>query len=96
MIHVMKAGCRECEAIELEHRKASFEYWSNSSVELKETWRVLRRLAGGSEHDVVRLEELPRLKAIDSPRMEINARLFQHWKMTGHYVNLPGAWGPDH
>ena len=86
----MKAHCRECEAIELEYRKASFEYWSNSSVELKEAWRLLRRLAGGSEDDVVRLEEVPRPKATDSPRMaEIHAKRIRHWKMTGHHVNLP-------
>ena len=28
-------SCRECEAIQLEYRKASFAYWSNSSVELR-------------------------------------------------------------
>ena len=37
---------RECAKIELEYTKASsFEYWSNSSVELKEAWRLLGRLA---------------------------------------------------
>jgi hypothetical protein len=88
-------SCRECEAIELEYRKASFEYWSNSSVELKEAWRLLRRLAGGTENDVVRLEELPRPKVTDSSRLaEINARRDQHWSLTGHYVNLPDPGHP--
>lgn len=51
------------------YRKASFEYWSNSSVELKEAWGFLQRLAGGSEDDVVRLEELPRPKVTGSSEM---------------------------
>ena len=87
----MNTHCRECEAIELEYRRASFEYWSNSTVELKEAWRLLGRLAGGTEDDVVRLEELPRPKGVtgSSRLAEIIARRNQHWKLTGHYVNLP-------
>ena len=88
-------SCPECAAIELEYRKASFEYWSNSSVELKEARRFLMRLAGGSEDDVVRLEELPRPKATGSSRLaEINSRRDQHWSLTGHYVNLPEPGHP--
>ena len=86
----MTTDCRECQAIELEYRKACFEYWANSTVEIKEAARFLRRLAGGSEDDVVRLEELPHPKETDSPRMaEVRARQNQHWSLTGHYVNLP-------
>ncbi len=88
-------SCRECEAIELEYKEASFEYWSNSSVEIKESWRLLRRLVGGTEDDVVRLEELPRPKVTGSSRVaEINARRIQHWKLTGHYVNFPETGHP--
>jgi hypothetical protein len=29
-------SCPECAAIELEYRKASFEYWANARVEPKE------------------------------------------------------------
>jgi hypothetical protein len=91
----MATRCRECEAIELEYRRASFEYWSNSSVELKEAWGFLRRLAGGSEDDVVRLEELPRPKVTGSSKLaEINFRRDQHWSLTGHYVNLPEPGHP--
>ena len=88
-------SCRECGAVELEYRRASFAYWSNSSVELKEAWQLLRRLAGGTEDDVVRLEELPRPKVTDSSRLaELNARRDQHWSLTGHYVNLPDPGHP--
>jgi len=91
----MPTACRECSAIELEYRKASFEYWSNSSVELKEAWQVLRRLAGGTEDDVVRLEELPRPKVTGSSKLaEINFRRDQHWSLTGHYANLPEPGHP--
>lgn len=91
----MATRCRECEAIVLEYRRASFEYWSNSSVELKEAWRFLRRLAGGSEDDVVRLEELPRPKVTGSPKLaETNFRRDRHWSLTGHYVNLPEPGHP--
>jgi hypothetical protein len=64
-------------------------------VELKEAWGLIRRLAGGSEDDVVRLEELPRPQVTGSPRLaEINARRDQHWSLTGHYVNLPELGHP--
>ena len=86
----MSASCRECKAIELEYSKACLEYCSNSSVELKEAWGLLRRLAGGSEDDVIRLEKLPRPKVTASSKLaEISARRDQHWSLTGHYVNLP-------
>jgi hypothetical protein len=55
----MPTNCRECAAIELEYKKASCEYGSKSSVELKEAWQVLERLAGGSKDDVVRLRNSP-------------------------------------
>ena len=72
-------------AIELEYRRASFEYWSNASVDIKEAWQLLRRLAGGTEDDVVRLEELPRPQVTGSPRLaEIDARRDQHWSLSGH------------
>jgi hypothetical protein len=58
----MKTSCRECEAIELEYRKVCFRCWLKCSMEIKEAYRLLGRLAGGTEDDVVRLEELPRLK----------------------------------
>lgn len=91
----MATRCRECEAIELEYRRASFEYWSNSSVELNEAWKVLGKLAGGTEDDVVRLEELPRPKVTGSSKLaEISARRDQHWSLTGHYVNLPEPGHP--
>jgi hypothetical protein len=86
-----KSHCRECAAIELEYRKASFEHWSNSSVQVKEAWgQLLRRIAGGTEDDVVRLEELPRPTVTGSPRIaEVLARRSEHWSLTGHYVDLP-------
>ena len=91
----MTMRCRECEAIELEYRRASFEYWSNSGVELKEAWKVLGRLAGGTEDDVVRLEELPRPKVTGSSKLaEISAKRDKHWSLTGHYVNLPEPGHP--
>jgi hypothetical protein len=87
--------CRECDEIELEYRKASFEYWSNSRMELKEAWGLLRRLAGGSEDDVVPLEELPRPKRTGSSKLaEIIARRDKHWRLTGHYMNLPDPGHP--
>jgi hypothetical protein len=79
----------------LEYRRASFEYWANSSVELKEAWQVLGRLAGGTEDDVVRLEELPCPKVTGSSKLaEINFRRDQHWSLTGQYVNLPEPGHP--
>jgi hypothetical protein len=79
----------------VEYRKASFEYWSSSSVELKEAWRLLRRLAGDSEDDVVCLQELPRPKVTGSSKLaEIIARQDKHWRLTGHYVNLPDPGHP--
>ena len=85
----MTPSCRECQTIELEYRKACFDYWANSSVEIKEAARFLRRLAGGSEDDVVRLGNFPP-KEPDSPKMaEVRVRQSQHWSLTGHYVNLP-------
>jgi hypothetical protein len=75
----MPTVCRECAAVELDYRRASFEYWANLSVELKEAWQVLGRLAGGTEDDVVRLEELPRPKVTGSSKLaEINFRRDQH------------------
>ncbi len=86
----MSTSCRECESIELEDRKACLEYWANASGEIREAWQVLRRLAGGTEDDVVRLEELPRPKMTGSPRIaEVLARRSEHWFPTGHFVNLP-------
>lgn len=90
----MKTRCRECEAIELEHRKACLEYWENASGEIKEASRLLRRLAGGTEEDVVRIEELPRPKVTGSAKLaEIDFRRYQHWSLTNHYVHLPGPHG---
>jgi hypothetical protein len=63
----MTTSCRECEAIEPEYRRASFEYWANASVELREAWQVIRRLAGCTEDDLVRLEELPSKVRLWSP-----------------------------
>jgi hypothetical protein len=83
----MKTACRECKAIELEYRKASFECWSNSSVKLIDALLFLKRTAEGDENDVVGLEELPRPNS--SMMAKINARRIQHWKLTGHQVNLP-------
>jgi hypothetical protein len=86
----MKTSCRECEAIELEYRKVCFQCWLKSSVEIKEAYRLLGRLAGGTEDDVVRLEELPRPKRTDSPEIaEVLARRSEHWFLTGHFVYLP-------
>jgi hypothetical protein len=87
----MKAGCRECEAIQLEHRKACLEYWADASVDIQEASRLLSRLAGGTEDDVVRLEEFPRPKVTGSSKLaEINFRRYQHWRLTGHYVHPAG------
>ena len=86
----MATRCRECDAIELEYRRGSFEYWSNSSVELKEAWKVLGRLAGGTA-----LEELPRPKVTGSSKLaEISARRDNDWSLTSHYVNLPKPGHP--
>ena len=84
----MKAGCRACEATELEYRGAYLEYWANASIEMKEASRLLSRLAGGTEDDVVRLEEFARPKVTGSSKLaEINFRRYQHWSLTGHYVH---------
>ena len=87
----MNTGCRECEAIELEHRKACLEYWENATREMKEAQRLSITLAGGTEEDVVRLEEFPRPKVTGSSQLaEINFRRYQHWSLTSHWVHLPG------
>jgi hypothetical protein len=86
-----RTACRECKAIGLEYRKASFESWSKSSVKLLDALRFLKGTAEGDENDVVRLEELPR--PTSSMVAAINVRRIQYWKLTGHHVNLPE---PDH
>jgi hypothetical protein len=81
----MNARCRECEAIALEYKKACLDFWQNASEETREAWRVLRRLAGGTEDDVSRLEDLPRPKITGSPRIaEVLARRSEHWSLTFH------------
>jgi hypothetical protein len=91
----MSTSCRECESIELEYRKACLEYWANASVEIREACQVLARLAGGTEDDVVRLEELPRPTVTGSPRMvEVLTRRSEHWSLAGHFVNLPLLYRP--
>jgi hypothetical protein len=54
---MIKIPCRECEAIELEYRWVCLESWADTSVGIREAGQILRRLAGGTEDDVVRLEE---------------------------------------
>jgi hypothetical protein len=90
---MIKIPCRECEAIELEYRWVCLESWANTSVGIREAGQILRRLAGGTEDDVVRLEELPRPDATDSSKMaELLARRVEHWFLAGHFVNLPKAY----
>lgn len=59
----MTVVCRECEAIKSEWRKACIEYMANASDELREAFRLAKRLAGGTEEDVIRLENLPSAKS---------------------------------
>ena len=54
-------SCEECEAITLDYRRAYLDFWLNASDETREACRALWELvAGGSEADVARTQELLR------------------------------------
>ena len=54
-------SCEECEAITLEYRRAWLDFWLNASDETRDACRALWQLvAGGSEADVARAQELLR------------------------------------
>lgn len=85
----MPGGCRECEAIKSDWRVACVEYLANASEELKEALRRGKELAGGTEEDVVRFENLPRPKMVGSSAMaELRLRQALHCRLTSHFVQL--------
>jgi hypothetical protein len=86
---LMPDGCRECKAIKSEWREACIEYLANASEELKEALRLGKELAGGTEEDVIRFENLPRPRVVGSSAMaELRLRQAHHCRLTGHYVQL--------
>jgi hypothetical protein len=83
---MMKAGCAECSAIAREIRDAYRETWLSASPELRLAWLATSGLRGGTEEDVLRLEELlPAAERHSSPRIG-NAlrRRFAHEARAGH------------
>jgi hypothetical protein len=54
-------SCEECEAITLEYRRAWLDFWLNASDETRDACGALWQLvAGGSDADVARAQELLR------------------------------------
>ena len=52
-------SCEECAAITLEYRRAYLDFWLHASNETRDACRALAQLvAGGSEADVARTQEL--------------------------------------
>jgi hypothetical protein len=65
-------SCEECEAIILEYQQACLVFWLNASKETRDGCRAIGQLvAGGSESDVTRAQELlrPFKAAIFEPKM---------------------------
>jgi hypothetical protein len=51
-------SCQECEAISLEYRSAYRDFWLNASAETRTAYQAVAKLIGGTEEDVVRVEDL--------------------------------------
>ena len=85
-----KPACDECIAIALEIRAAYLDTWMSADQDFREAWLAIRKLKGGTEEDVARLEELlPRARLRTSPRIG-NAvlRRLVHETRAGHRVAL--------
>jgi hypothetical protein len=87
----MAIACEECTAIAREIQEAFVETWLSASPELRDARVAIGKLRGGTEEDVLRVEELlPNAAAKSSPRIGIAIRRkLGHEARTSHRVPRP-------
>jgi len=84
----MEMACEECTTIAREMWDAYGETWLSSSRESRDAWAAIYKLRGGTEEDVLRVEELlPNAPSKSTPRIGIALRRkLVHESRTGHRV----------
>jgi hypothetical protein len=81
--------CDECEVIALEYRAAVLDFWLNANEKTRAACLAIGKLCGGTEADVVRVEELLSPGMTGSPRIaDAIGKKFRHQAITGHYINF--------